>query len=82
MTNINNSVVKKIAPKRFNKFAFAPSTGTSGGILIGWVDAVFQGTVHEINNFAVTVDRHNAEKWRMTTVYGPCQGEQRDNFVQ
>lgn len=84
MMHVDCSIMKKIAPKRFNKFSFVPSVGASGGILVGWVDAVFQGTVKEINDFAITVNfqsRHNAEKWNLTTVYGPCQGEQRDNFV-
>lgn len=85
MEIINNSTMKKLAPKRFSKFAFAPSVGASGGILIGWIDAAFQGTVVEIKNFAITMEfqsRHNAEKWKLTMVYGPCQGEQRDAFVQ
>lgn len=85
MMKIDCSLMKKVAPKHFNKFAFAPSIGASGGILVGWVDSVFQGTIHEIQDFAVTIDfkaRHNAEKWRLTTVYGPCQGEKRDTFAQ
>jgi hypothetical protein len=26
--------------------------------------------------------RHSDQKWKLTTVYGPCHGERRDRFVQ
>lgn len=29
--NFNHSFIKKLAPKRFDKFAFSPSVGASGG---------------------------------------------------
>lgn len=65
------------SPKMFQQVCFSPSTGASGGILVGWVDVVFQGTVQKVKNFAITIDfksRHNAEQWRLTTVYSPVKG--------
>jgi hypothetical protein len=44
---ITTSHLKKLAPKRFSNFAFSPSRGESGGILIGWNESLFQGSVHE-----------------------------------
>ncbi|CAO2167262.1 unnamed protein product [Urochloa humidicola] len=79
------SYIKNLAPKRFNKFAFSPSEGASGGILLGWVGSIFSGEIIEINKFAVTVkltSLHNNEAWTLTTVYGPCQGEDRQLFVE
>jgi hypothetical protein len=38
----------------------------------------------EINNLSITTkytSKHNAESWKFTTVYGPCQGEDREHFV-
>jgi exonuclease III len=35
MQAIEHSFIKKLAPKRFNKFAYSPSEGASWGILIG-----------------------------------------------
>jgi exonuclease III len=33
--HFDHSSVRKLAPKRFNKYAFVPSEETSGGILVG-----------------------------------------------
>jgi hypothetical protein len=75
---------KKLAPKRFNKFAFSPSVGNSGGILMGWNNSIFNGEVIEISKFSITVkffSTHNGHTWFLTTVYGPCQGPDRDEFI-
>jgi hypothetical protein len=77
--------LKRIAPKRFSKYAFVPSVGASGGILLGWNDAIFKGEVNWCQDFAITVNfisRHTNQKWKLTIVYGPCHGERRDMFVQ
>jgi exonuclease III len=34
--HFDHSVIRKFAPKRFDQFAYSPSLGNSGGILIGW----------------------------------------------
>jgi hypothetical protein len=44
-------LLNKIAPEQFNKFAFIPSRGASGGILVAWMDSLFQGSICEINPF-------------------------------
>jgi len=41
----DHSFIKKLAPKRFDKFAYAPSIGASGGILMGWNSSIFKGEV-------------------------------------
>jgi hypothetical protein len=77
--------LKKVAPKRFSKFAFVPSEGASGGILMSWNDPILKGEVLWNQDFAIMVEftsRHTNKKWKLTTVYGPCQGERRDLFVQ
>jgi len=51
----DHSFIRKLAPKRFNKFAFSPSEGASGGFLMGWNSAIFTGEVIQINKFTVTV---------------------------
>jgi len=82
--NFDHSFIKKLAPKRFNKFEYSPSEGASGGILMGWNSSIFTGEVIHNNKFAVTVrfsSVHNGEIWLLTTVYGPCQGQARDDFV-
>ena len=76
--------IRKFSPKNLDSFAFAPSNGASGGILIIWSSRVFVGTVIEVNLFSVTTEftsRHSAQKWTLTCVYGPCSGPERANFV-
>jgi hypothetical protein len=73
-----------MAPKRFNKFTFSPAEGASGGIFIGWNGSIFDGMVLNISKFVVTVkftSLHNAQDWTLTTVYGPCHGLERQDFV-
>jgi hypothetical protein len=84
MQYFDHSLVCKKAPKRFNKFSIAPVEGSSGGIFVGWNGSVFDGTVLNSCKFAITVrliSLHNAEEWTLTTVYGPCHGLVRQEFV-
>jgi exonuclease III len=77
MQNVDYSFIRKIALKRFSKFSFVPSLGASGGILMGWND-VLKGEIVWNQDFAITVaftSRHSEQKWKLTTVYGPCHGE-------
>jgi hypothetical protein len=62
--NIDFSFLKKIAPKRFSKFAFVPSIGASGRTLMGWTDSTLEGEVLWNQDFAITVaftSRHKPE---------------------
>jgi hypothetical protein len=59
--------------------------GASGGIIILWDSAIFTGFVQQIKSFGTMVSMtsvHNGEVWSLVSVYGPCQGIQRDNFAQ
>ena len=40
--------VRSFCPKRLDSFAFSPSVGASGGILVVWNSSIFWGTVIEI----------------------------------
>ena len=77
--------IRQFCPRRFDNFAFAPSHGASGGILVVWNSAFFSGCLIEIQRFAVVVSftsTHNSEVWNLVSVYGPCDGPLRDDFVQ
>nr|XP_020149932.1 uncharacterized protein LOC109735140 [Aegilops tauschii subsp. strangulata] len=83
-TSFDSRAIKSFCPKRFDSFAFSPSLGTSAGILVVWNSSVFDGTLLEVQQFVVVIEfvsRQNNERWTLLTVYGPCQGEARDNFV-
>src|SRR4051812_15162084 len=76
--------IRKFSPKCFDTFAYAPSVGASGGILMLWNSGLFVGDLVEIHRFGITVQftsTHNSETWALTTVYDPCQGTERDHFV-
>jgi hypothetical protein len=82
--SFDSSSIKKLAPKRFNKFSYVPSQGASGGILVEWNGAHFTGQVIQMAQFAITVSFTavaNAERWNLTVVYGSCQGQERQQFV-
>jgi hypothetical protein len=73
-----------MTPKHFKKIAFSPSESASGGIFIGWNESLFSGQVLSPSMFVMTINftsTLNAEQWRLTMVYGPCQGQERQNFI-
>ena len=83
-SHFDHSFIRKIAPKRYDKFAYAPSEGASGVILMGWNSSLLEGEVIHNLRFAVTVkftSKHDKSVWFLTTVCGPCSGPERDNFV-
>ena len=83
-SSFDSRSIKSFCPKRFDSFAFSPSIGASGGILVVWNSSVFIGTLIEVQQFALVIQftsRQNNESWTLVVVYGPCQGEGRDNFI-
>ncbi len=83
-SSFDHSYIKKFAPKRFDKFAFSPSVGASGGILVGWNSSVFGGSDIVIERFAINItftSNHSSVVWTLVSVYGPCTGPERNNFL-
>lgn len=80
----DSSFIRNFAPKKFDKFVYAASVGASGGILVGWNGSLFDGSVIEIQPFAISVcfsSRFDLNVWNLTTVYGPCLEPARSTFV-
>lgn len=78
------SFIRNFAPRKFDKYLFAPSVGASGGIVVAWNGSLFDGTVVEIQPFAVLVcfsSRLDLNVWNLTAVYGPCTEPARSSFV-
>jgi exonuclease III len=76
--------IRNFAPRKFDKFVFSPSVGASGGILIGWNGSLFEGSVTEIQPFAISMNfssRMDLNIWKLITVYGPCVDPARTAFV-
>ena len=76
--------IRKFLQRCFDKFAFAPSIGASGGILVAWISNHFNGFVLETKQFGLIVEfisTAKLESWKLTTVYGPCQEPLRLEFI-
>lgn len=76
--------IKNFAPRRFDKFIFAPSIGASGGILVCWNGSLFDGTVIDVKPFAISISfssRLDLNVWNLTSVYGPCLEPARTTFI-
>jgi hypothetical protein len=56
--------------------------GASGGILVVWNSSVFKGTSIEVKCFAIVIVFESMHSWTLVSIYGPCQGELRDEFIQ
>jgi hypothetical protein len=85
LQSFDHSSMRKFSPKCFIKYAFSPSVGASGGIIVGWNGLQFLGQVIFNSKYAITLQfssTHNAEEWKLTTVYGPCAGQERCDFIQ
>jgi exonuclease III len=77
-------LIRKFCPKRFDNFVFSPSIGASGGIIVLWNSSIFTGVLMEVKKYGILVNftsAHNNVNWSLVSVYGPCQGVERDNFV-
>lgn len=80
----DSAFIRNFAPRRFDKFIFAPSAGASGGILVAWNGSLFDGTVVAVQSFAITVSfssRMDMNVWNLSTVYGPCTEPDRTTFI-
>jgi hypothetical protein len=83
--HFKHSSIRKFCLRRFDKFSHFPSVGTSGGFLIIWNSSVFQGEVIGNVSWAITMKFHSTQTnitWFFANIYGPCLGDDRDNFVQ
>ena len=83
-TSFDLAFVKSCYPRRFDQFAYVPSRGAFGGIITIWNSSPFFVDVIATEDFALVTrfkSTQSAHCWTLVNVYGPCQGEQRDNFV-
>ena len=77
-------LIRKFFPRRFDSFAYSPSVGAFGGILVVWCSSMFSRTLIKSQRFGLSItftSVHNADVWIMVSVYGPCQGALRHTFV-
>ena len=83
--SIDANFVRSWCPRRFDQFAYVPSMGASGGLITVWNSSIFDGLLLESQQFGLIIkftSKHNAEIWTLVNVYGPCDQQRRDAFVQ
>lgn len=76
--------LKNFCPRRINKFDFLPSIGASGGLLVAWNDSLFDGETLFHNDFSLSIrftSKISGDTWILSNIYGPCQGEARNIFL-
>jgi hypothetical protein len=54
--SFDSAFIRNFAPRRFDKFIYAPSVGALGGLLVGWNGNLFDGSVIEIQPFVVSIN--------------------------
>lgn len=56
MPSFDVTMLKVLCPRRFDKFAFIPSQGASGGIVTIWNSSMFSGDVFLSESFALGIE--------------------------
>ena len=75
--------VTSFRPSNQRSFIYMPACGTAGGLLIAWDDSVLQGSELEKHRFSLSVrfqSRRKNDRFVLSTVYAPCEDEERDDF--
>lgn len=82
--DVDLKFIRKFVPKRFDQFAYVPSDGASGGLLIIWASNLFTGQIIQHESFGLVVRftyKLTLDQFTLVSVYGPCDGIARQNFV-
>lgn len=82
--SFDQAYISKFCPRRINKFAFFPSVGASGGLLIYWEDGVFAGEVADYNSYAITMkfrSKQSGAVFHLSNIYGPSSSVEKVAFI-
>jgi hypothetical protein len=77
--------IKSCCPACFNEFVLIPLAGASRGLIIIWDSTMFSSMVIHYEPFAIYVhftSTQSAQSWTLVNVYGPYNGDARDEYVQ
>ncbi len=84
MPDVSFAFIKTCFPKQFDRYAFVPSCGASGGLLTVWKSALFTGNIIFADVFVLTVgfvSTQSSQSWSLVNIYGPCAGDDREAFT-
>ena len=70
-------------PSNHKSFIYLPACGTAGGLLVAWDDSVLHGSEIAKHRFSISISfqtTSNNDSFVLSTVYAPCEEEERDDF--
>lgn len=76
---------KKNCPPSFDSFAFTPSVGASGGMLVAWKGSNLEGTLAFQNDYSISLEMKyllNGNVWILTNIYAPCTAKGKREFYE
>ena len=83
--SIDSGYLHNFCPRRLNNFEFLPSVGAFSGLLIAWNEHILKGHLFHVNDYSISISfssNHNGDNWILSNIYGPCQNEERFNFLE
>lgn len=83
LSSVDSAVVSEICGATFSEFAFSPSDGASGGLLVAWTDAVAVTSVQCSTNFISLKcsNKITSDSWHLINVYGPQPPKEKISFL-
>ena len=82
--SFDTAYIKNFCPNRINKFAFLPSVGASGGLLVAWNGSQFSGEIIAQNRFSLSMQFTSLlsnQSWILSNIYGPCDPQDKMEFI-
>ena len=71
--DIDMLFIRKFVPRRIDQFAFVPSEGASGGLLVIWVGNMFSGQLVQQESFGIVLQftsKLTSDLFTLVNVYG------------
>ena len=86
LQHIDDGLARFLGAYKLSCFAYKPSVGTKGGILILWNDVVVDLSNTSIRWFSVSaivqLRRQASDSFLLSTVYGPSRARGKEAFLQ
>lgn len=82
--SFDQAYISKFCSRHLNKFAYSPSLGASGGLLICWSDGLFSGELIDYNEYAITmnfISNRLEAVFHLTNIYGPSSSQDKAAFI-
>lgn len=80
----DDNYLKNFFPRALDKFAFSPSDGTSGGLIVIWNSARYSGQLVHSNAYSITLKMEcclSGKSFHLTNIYGPCTPDGKVDFI-